>query len=90
MDLETIKRINRDALRSAQSATGSAVSNQQLISVAVLAGIAVAVYFALQSYQPEIVMSVGPSGEKQFDQTRALVLSAVAGVLAFVAYRSYA
>ena len=90
MDLETIKRINRDALRSAQEAEGESVgpvqvNNQQLIMYAVAVAVAVAAYFLLQNYKPDFVMST-ENDQKKFDQTRAIIASVVAGLVVILGY----
>ena len=90
MDLETIKRINRDALRAAQeSEEGSEysekVDNQQMIMYAVAAGVAVVAYFLLQNRKPDFVMST-IDGQKQFDQMRAIIASVIAGLLVILGY----
>ena len=84
MDLETIKRINRDALRTAQEASGSENRGKTLLNndvvVYALAGVvAVAVYFLLQYYSPAVV-TVTVNGEKKFDQVRAIIIAVIAGL----------
>ncbi len=91
MELETIKKINREALRRAQENEGGysdfgQANNQQLIMYAVAVAIAVGTYFLLQNYKPDFVMST-VDGQKQFDQTRTLIASAVAGLLAIMGYQ---
>ena len=90
MDLETIKRINRDALRAAQEAEGGSmkIDNNQMMMYAVAVAVAVAVYFLLQNYQPEFVMST-VNGQKQFDMTRAVIASVVAGLVVILGYHMY-
>jgi hypothetical protein len=93
MDLETIKRINRDALRAAQESVGFSsysgdVDNQQMIMYAVAVGVAVLIYFLLQNYKPDLVMSTS-NGKKQFDQTRAIISAVVAGLLVILGYHLF-
>ncbi|KKL59416.1 hypothetical protein LCGC14_2215570 [marine sediment metagenome] len=90
MDLETIKRINRDALRAAQESEGETsefgkLDNQQLIMYAVAVAIAVGAYFLLQNYKPDFVMST-ENGQKKFDQTRAIIASVVVGLVVILCY----
>ena len=65
MDLETIKRINREALRAAQESEGGQIDNKQIMTYAVAIAAAVLVYFLLQNYKPEFVMST-KDGVKDF------------------------
>ncbi len=86
MDLETIKRINRDALRAAQESEGEKGEQQnQLVMYAIAVGLAVATYFLLQYFQLDFVMSTS-DGEKKFDQNRAIIASVVVGLLVIVGY----
>ena len=88
--METIKRINRDALRAAQEAEGYSsggldlgvvrLDNQSLLMYAVAVGAAVLTYYLLQMYSPELVTSV-QDGERRFDQTRAALVSVAVGLL---------
>ena len=81
MDIETIKRINRDALRAAQESEGSEnIDNKQMIVYAVAIGVAVLTYYLLHQYKPSIVMST-KDNVKQLDQTRVIIASVVAGLL---------
>lgn len=90
MDMETIKRINRDALKAAQEAQGHSsggldlgflhLDNQSLLMYAVAVGAAVLTYYLLQMYSPELVTSVH-NGERHFDQTRAALVSVAVGLL---------
>ena len=92
MDLETIKRINRDALRAAQESEGvvpdEGVDNRQMIMYAVAVGVAVLAYFLLQNYKPDFVMSTS-NGQKEFDQTRAIIASVIAGLLVILGYHLF-
>jgi len=93
MDLETIKRINRDALRAAQEAEGESsysekIDNRQMIMYAVAVGAAVLAYFLLQNYKPNFVMST-TNGQKQFDQTRAIIAAVVVGLLMILGYHLF-
>lgn len=90
MDLETIKRINRDALRAAQESEGQSlesekIDNQQMMMYAVAVGVAALAYFLMHHYQPDFVLST-KDGQKQFDQTRAVIASVVVGLLVILAY----
>ena len=90
--METIKRINRDALKAAQEAAGETGSeyggnNNQMIMYLVAIAVAIGGYFLLKNYQPEFVMSVsGDNGTKQFDETRAMIASAIAGLVVILVY----
>ena len=89
MDLETIKRINRDALRAAQEANGGyKIDNNQMMMYGIAIAVAVAVYFLLQNYQPGFVMST-VNGQKQFDMTRAAITAVVAGLVVILGYKMY-
>ena len=93
MDLETIKRINRDALRAAQESEGESVfsekiDNKQMIMYVVAVAVATAVYFLLQNYKPDIVMSTS-NGQKNFDQTKAIIASVIAGLLVILCYHLF-
>lgn len=93
--METIKRINREALSAAQSSTGMSSkgsyrsygsdNTQMYVYLGALAA-AVASYFLLQNYQPNFVMTTDGNGMKMFDQTRAMILSAVVGLVVVVGY----
>jgi len=90
MDLETIKRINRDALRAAQeqgsgSSAPSNINNQQMIMYFVALACAVAFYFILQSWRPNFVMS-GEDSNRQFDHGRAVIASIIVGLLVVLCY----
>jgi hypothetical protein len=53
MDIESIKRINREALRAAQAAEGGSyekVDNQQMMMYAVAVAVAALAYFVMQKY----------------------------------------
>ena len=86
MDMETIKRINRDALRAAKEAQGEQEGYSDLnlsnklfkYSMAVVA--AVVTYFLLKQYQPNIV-KVTENGVLVYDDKRAILFAAVVGVL---------
>lgn len=91
MDPETIKRINRDALRAAQEAEGEYsenVDNQQLMMYAVAVGVAIVAYLLMQHYKPNFVMAT-VNGQKQFDQTRAVIASVVVGLLVILGYHLF-
>jgi len=88
MDIESIKRINREALRAAQAAEGSSyekVDNQQMMMYAVAVAVAALAYFVMQKYKPEFVMST-VDGVKQFDQMRAAIASVIAGLLVILGH----
>lgn len=91
MDLETIKRINRDALRAAQDAAGESGGatgmDTQTTMYIVAIIVAIAAYFILKQMQPEFVMSTsGDNGAKKFDETRAIIASIVAGLIVILIY----
>ena len=92
--METIRRINRDALRAAQEAEGSyggsygLGGNNQLLTYAVAVGVAALAYFLLQQYKPDFVLST-KNGVKQFDMTRAVIASVVAGLLTLLAFHLF-
>lgn len=86
MDVETIKRINRDALRAAQEAESSvSLDNRQLMKYAVAVAIAVLAYYLMQHYQPDFVMVV-KNGRREFDQMRAVVGAVVVGLLVLLGF----
>ena len=93
MDLETIKRINREALEAAKASNGSysgsafglSLDNTHLMVYALAAVVAGVCYYLLQQYQPELVTRV-ENGMRVFDQTRAIVASVVAGLLVVLAH----
>jgi zinc transporter ZupT len=89
MDLETIKRINRDALRAAQeSEAGESgqIDNKQIMTYAVAVAAAALVYFLLQTYKPEFVLST-KDGVKTFDQMRAILSALAAGLLVILGFQ---
>jgi len=87
MDMETIKRINRDALRAAQEAEAGAVS---LVSSKHAPGYILAVvmsivaYFALRQYQPDFVKS-SQNGALVYDDKRSIGFAVLLGVLILIA-----
>ncbi len=97
MDLETIRRINRDALRAAkeaagetegetEGAAGTGLSTQTTMYIVAII-VAIATYFLLKNVQPEFVMSTsGDNGIKKFDETRAIIASIVAGLIVILIY----
>lgn len=93
MDLETIKRINREALRAAQEAEANGGSselfgNQQMMSYGVALAIAALTYFLLYSFKPKFVMSM-KEGVETFDQMRAILSAVAAGLLVILAYQLF-
>jgi len=84
MDNETIKRINRDALRAAQEAEASSKSNgvdsRQLMVYLGAVAVAAVVYYLLRQYQPEFV-KVKDNGVSKYDDKRSILAAIVAGLL---------
>lgn len=96
MDLETIKRINREALEAAKAANGHhsdsllglSLDNTSLLVYGVAVLVGVVAYYLLHRYQPMVVTRV-ENGLRVFDQTRAIIASVVAGLLVVLAHYLY-
>lgn len=81
--METIKRINRDALRAAQeaeAASNGCKGSNQLVIYLIAAGVAAATYFLLKQYQPKFVQ-VTENGVSKYDEKRAIIAAVIAGLL---------
>ena len=80
--METIKRINRDALRAAQEAESSSgcKGSNQLVVYLIAVGVAVATYLLLKQYQPNFV-KVTENGVSKYDDKRAIIAAVIAGLL---------
>lgn len=94
MDLETIKRINRDALRAAKQAAGEAESevseffgSSQTTMYIVALAVAVGVFFFMRYMQFDFVMKDGPApGNRVFDNVKGGLISVLVGLGVLVAY----
>ena len=86
MDLETIKRINRDALRVAKESSGekapeNAIDNQMTAYIVAIL-FTIGTYVLLRNIQPEFVMSVSRvDGSKVFDDFKAIIASILVGII---------
>ena len=92
MDLETIKRINRDALRAAKEAQGESMSifsekidNQMFLMYVLAVVVGFLAYYLLQRYSPAIVMYT-ENGQKVFDKTKAVIVSVIVSLILVVLY----
>lgn len=91
--METIKRINREALEQAKKALGQTEAELEnpheltMYLFAVLLG--VATFFALKYWEPAFVMTQDDAGTMVFNQTRAIILSILVGLLLVVVYMLY-
>lgn len=83
MDMETIKRINREALRAAQEAEAASkgcMGSNQMVVYLIAAGVAAATYLLLKQYQPKFVQ-VTENGVSKYDEKRAVIAAVIAGLL---------
>lgn len=79
---ELAVRINRAALEAAKAALGDDYHEETSWAVYVIAiVVAVVVYLMLQKMQPAFVMVDKGNGFKEFDKTRGLIVSAIAGLI---------
>jgi len=82
MDIDTIKRINREALRQAQDAE----KQQSLTCYLVAALIGVAAYFAIRYYKPGFILSKDAAGQPQIDQVKLVLAAVGCALVVLVAY----
>jgi len=90
MNLEDIKRINREALNEAKGSSASTemdyTDNRHLMLYgAGVAVAAVAYYLLMNKYTPELLMTT-VNGVKQVDRNRVIAASVLAGVVAVGGY----
>ncbi len=82
MDMNTIKRINREALRQAQAAE----TQQSLVSYLVAALIGVAAYFILRYYKPGFILSKDAAGQPIVDQLKLVLASVAVALVVLILY----
>lgn len=91
MNLEDIKRINREALESAKGSVGEVdyTDNTHLMVYAGAVAVAVGVYYVLMNkYTPSLVTTT-TNGVETVDRNRVLAASLLAGLLVVVGYKLY-
>lgn len=81
--MDTIKRINREALRQAKD---SEKSQHHLTCYLVAAVLALVTYFALRYYKPGFVLSRGIAGQPQVDQLKLVLASLAVALLIILGY----
>lgn len=91
MDLETIQKINRDALKAAKDAQdgGEDYMDKKHMYMYLAAAVAGALaYYLFQHYDFRYVM-VEKDGKKVFDKTRGVVFSVIVALLVLLAMQMY-
>lgn len=90
MDLDAIKKINRDALRAAkESQNGEDYTDKQHMYMYLAAAVAAALaFYGAQRYEFSYAM-VEKNGRKEFDRTRGLIIAAIVALLVFLLCRMY-
>lgn len=79
--METIKRINREALREAQEALDAESNNNRFMVVGLAVLVGLAVYYLVKNSKVELVMKVDEHGIKIVDNRRAALMGVLAGLL---------
>lgn len=97
MDMETIKRINKEALETAKKSLGSHSGNNEMVldpmccAVYVIAVIiSVSSYFILQNVKPTFLMKkveVNNEQQMEFDVLKAIILSIILGLLVLLSHQ---
>lgn len=91
MDLETIQKINRDALKAAKDAQngGEDYTDKKHMYMYLAAAVAGATaYYLFQRYEFRYAM-VEKDGKKVFDKTRGVVFAVVVALLVLLAMQMY-
>lgn len=91
MDLETIQKINRDALKAAKDAQdgGEDYMDKKHIYMYLAAAVGgVLSYYLFQRYEFRYAM-VEKDGKKVFDQTRGVIFAVVVALLVLLAAQMY-
>ena len=87
MDIDTIKRINREALEAAKKAQNKYTDENHMMMyvLSVLAGIVS--YFFMQKYQPSFLMTnTNGGGVLEFNKTRGVIASVIVGLVFLLLY----